>query len=83
MNRETPELDQDGLFVCRDCRLGTLFGLLNFLLSDAKLIHLLYICNNILGRYFCRCEESTEVRIWVHLWECVVCHRDKKQKKLV
>ena len=28
MNRETPELDQDGLFVCRDCRLGTLFGLI-------------------------------------------------------
>ena len=28
MNRETPELDQDGLFVCRDCCLGTLFGLI-------------------------------------------------------
>ena len=28
MNRETPELDQEGLFVCRDCRLGTLFGLI-------------------------------------------------------
>ena len=28
MNKETPELDQEGLFVCRDCRLGTLFGLI-------------------------------------------------------
>ena len=28
MNRETPALDQEGLFVCRDCRLGTLFGLI-------------------------------------------------------
>ena len=28
MNREPPELDQEGLFVCRDCRLGTLFGLI-------------------------------------------------------
>ena len=27
MNRETPELDHRGLFLCRDCHRGTLFGL--------------------------------------------------------
>lgn len=32
MNRETPEFDHSGLFMCHDCHRGTLFGF-NF---DAK-----------------------------------------------
>ena len=36
MNRETPELDHRGLFKCRDCHRGTLFGLILYFFIGCK-----------------------------------------------
>ena len=52
MNRETPEFDPVGLFVVATAGGAPCSGYTHFFLSDAKLIHLIYICNNISWRYF-------------------------------
>ena len=80
MNRETPEFDPVGLFVVATAGGAPCSGYTHFFYIGCKVntsyIYLQQYSLEVLLGY----EESTEVLIWVHLWECAVCSRDKKQK---